>query len=477
MRWADCMEKSRNPSSAGWIRLVVAVRTFCDILWMMAVKKRYYIPLILVFLPFVLSQCVTGNQAEKEGILLDKYRKIILEGETETILASVPSNRPLLWYSSDESAVTVTQGGEITGVSSGNAIITAKTADGAYKTYCYVTVLIEIPKNVILCIGDGMGFEQVKAAGIFENGTEGSLSFESFEYQNDMTTFSASSAITDSAASATAMATGRKVNNGVLSIEIPGDGSELETLVEFFSQRGKKSGLVTTTHITNATPAAFGSHEQSRTNYEAIASDYVSSSRPNVLFGGGGFGITTEMTDSAGYHTVTDKTVFLSMDPSINERYSAQFGTDNMPYMYDSEEAAQYPELSDMTEKALAILGQDPDGFFLMVEGGRIDHACHDNNIEYAIYETIEFEDAVDRVLEWMEGRSDTVLIITADHETGGLLVTGNNGPGEKPTVTWSTDYHTGVEVPVYLSGCDENIVFGEFDNTHIYYALSDLYE
>ncbi|MBN2323971.1 MAG: alkaline phosphatase [Spirochaetes bacterium] len=441
-------------------------------------KKGYLILIVTVFIPLLLSQCVTGNQAAEEGILLDKYRKIVLAGETETIHASVQSNRPLLWYSSDESYVTVTQEGEITGVSSGNAVITAKTVDGAYKTYCYVTVLTEIPKNVILCIGDGMGFEQVKAAGIFENGTEGSLSFESFEYQNDMTTFSASSAITDSAASATAMATGHKVNNGVLSIEIPGDGSELETLVEFLSQRGKRSGLVTTTHITNATPAAFGSHEQSRTYYEAIALDYVGSSKPNVLFGGGGFGITTEMTNSAGYHTVTDKADFLATDPTGSIYYSAQFGTENMPYMYDYTPGTYpYPELSEMTEKALAILDQDPDGFFLLVEGGRIDHACHDNNIEYAIYETIEFEDAVDRVLEWMEGRSDTVLIITADHETGGLSVTSNNGQGEFPTVTWSTGYHTGVEVPVYLSGSDENIVFGDFDNTHIYYAISDLYE
>jgi alkaline phosphatase len=469
-------KKSPNPFSAGWIRLVVAVRTFCDILWMMAVKKRYYILLVLVFLPFVLSQCVTGNQAGEEGILLDKYRKIVLVGETETIHASVPLDKPIVWYSSNESAVTVTQAGDISGISSGNAVVTAKTVDCALKTSCYVTVLTVIPKNVILCIGDGMGFEQVKAAGIFKTGEEGSLSFESFEYQNDMTTFSASSAITDSAASATAMATGRKVNNGVLSIEIPGDGSELETLVEFFSQRGKRSGLVTTTHITNATPAAFGAHEISRTYYEAIALDYVSGTVPNVLFGGGGFGITTEMTDSAGYHTVTDKTVFLAMDPSTDDHYSAQFGTDNMPYMYDPE-AVTYPELSDMTEKALAILEQDPDGFFLLVEGGRIDHACHNNDIIRAIYETVEFEDAVNRVLDWMDDTDDTVLIVTADHETGGLLVTGNNGPGEIPTVTWSTDYHTGVEVPVYLSGCDENIVFGEFDNTHIYQVFSDFYE
>ena len=132
--------------------------------------------------------------------------------------------------------------------------------------------------------------------------------------------------------------------------------------------------------------------------------------------------------------------------------------------------------LSEMTDMALSVLEQDPDGFFLMVEGGRIDHACHANNIENTVYETIEFVDAVDRVLEWMAG-NEAVLIVTADHETGGLLVTANNGKDVMPTVEWSTDYHTGVDVPVYQDGSDESIVFGEFDNTHVYFAVSDLYE
>jgi len=437
--------------------------------------KRYLVVFITVSAAsLLLFQCTLGSRPEDRGVFLDKYRKIVLVGETETIHASAPPGERLVWHSSSDLVITVTQTGEITGLASGNAVVTAKTSNGAFETCCYVTVLNAIPKNIILCIGDGMGFEQVKAAGIFKNGEGGTLSFESLPYENDMTTCSASSAITDSAASATAMATGRKVSNGVVSVAIPGDGSELGTLLEFLEKKGKRTGLVTTTHITNATPAAFGAHEPSRSNYEAIALDYVNGSKPNVLFGGGGLGITAGMTDTAGYHTVTDKASFIAMDPASQSHYSAQFGTDNMPYVLDDSET--YPDLSGMTDMALSILAQDPDGFFLMVEGGRIDHACHNNNIEYAIYETIEFEDAVDRALEWMAG-NEAVLIVTADHETGGLLVTGNNGQGILPSVTWSTDYHTGVEVPAYLEGCGENILFGELDNTHIYYALSDLYE
>jgi alkaline phosphatase len=440
--------------------------------------KKYCVILLLLFTISLLLfwQCSLGNRTDDGGILLDKYRKIVLVGDVETIHATASStHQEIIWYSSDESVATVSDSGEVSGISSGNAIIHVGTEDGPYQQSCYVTVVADIPDNIILCIGDGMGFEQVKAAGIYKTGVSGSLEFESLEYANQMSTYSADNWITDSAASATAMATGHKVNNHVVSTAIPGDGSELVTVLEFLKDKGKSTGLVTTTHITDATPACFGAHEKSRTNYDAIASDYVNGSKPIVLFGGGGFGITAAMMESAGYHTVTTKDDFVAVDPLLSEYVSAQFGTDNLPYMYDED--TTYPDLSQMTEKALAILQQDDDGFFLLVEGGRIDHACHSNDIIRAIYETVEFEDAVSTVLTWMSGREDTLLIVTADHETGGLRVVVNNGPGVAPDVTWSTDYHTGAGVPVYASGSDENIIFGEFDNTHIYYAISDYFE
>ena len=108
----------------------------------------------------------------------------------------------------------------------------------------FVQLALSQPENIIFFIGDGMGFEQVKAAGMYANGVDGSLSFEAFPYQAEVTTSSANSSITDSAAAATAMATGFKVNNGVISMAYPGDGSELETLLEYFKNRGKSTGLV-----------------------------------------------------------------------------------------------------------------------------------------------------------------------------------------------------------------------------------------
>ena len=128
------------------------------------------------------------------------------------------------------------------------------------------------PNNVIFFIGDGMGYEQIFAAVCY---TAEPLSFEGFPYQAECTTYSASSSVTDSAAAGTALATGFKVNNGVISMAYPGDGSELLTLMEQAQDNSKSVGLVTTTYMTHATPACFGAHEPSRNNLSNIAIDYL----------------------------------------------------------------------------------------------------------------------------------------------------------------------------------------------------------
>src|SRR3989339_554510 len=162
--------------------------------------------------------------------------------------------------------------------------------------------------NIIIFIGDGMGFEHVKAAGMFENGDANTLLFESFPHNAKVTTYAANSDITDSGAAATAIATGHKVNRGVISMAYPGDERELETLLEYFKAKGKSTGLVSTAFITHATPAGFGAHSPSRDDYDNIADDYLSQTRPNILFGGGGNGITKEAAEAAGYTVITDNT-------------------------------------------------------------------------------------------------------------------------------------------------------------------------
>ena len=327
--------------------------------------------------------------------------------------------------------------------------------------------------NLILFIGDGMGFEQVKAAGMFRYGASGTLSFESFPYRAEVTTHAADSDIPDSAATGTAIATGRKVNLGVVSLAIPGDRSELLTVLEFMQACGKSTGLVTTTYMTHVTPACFAAHEPWRGNTRNIAHDYLFQTRPNVLFGGRApydLGITAASAEAAGYRVVADSTGLFSLDTETASRVSGQFWPSHLPYEYPHYPES-VPHLWEMTDVALRILDNDPDGFFLMVEGGRIDHCCHLEGIECVVHETVAFDDAVQTAVDWADGREDTLIVVTADHETGGLQVVRNNGMGEYPEVTWDPPVngarvHTGVDVPAYAWGRNAQMVSGTIDNT-----------
>jgi alkaline phosphatase len=323
--------------------------------------------------------------------------------------------------------------------------------------------------NAVLFIGDGMGHEQVRAAGIWATGEAGTLSFEAFPYRSRMTTHAASGALTDSAAAATAMATGTKVAVGVISLRIPGSGEALATILEDSQRMGKRTGLVTTTSISHATPAAFAAHEARRDNYLEIVSDYLRDSRPNVLFGGAAH-VTPRLAREAGYTVVSDAAELLALAPGSATFVSGQFGAGNMPYEIDG--LGPLPRLSEMTVAALRILDDDPEGFFLMVEGGRIDHAGHINSIAHAIGETIELSNAVQMAVEWAEGREDTLIIVTADHETGGLTVLQDHGAGVLPAVSWSTTGHTDQRVPVYGWGANASTVMGVADNSDIHTLL-----
>lgn len=320
------------------------------------------------------------------------------------------------------------------------------------------------PKNVIFFIGDGMGFEQVKAGNYYLGG---SLSFESFPYSGELTTYSANASVTDSAAAATALATGVKVDNGVISMAYPGDHSELETLLERFKDQGKSTGLVTTVYVTHATPAGFGAHEPDRNNYSQIANDYLTQTRPNVIYGGASY---MGGAAGAGYTVVTNRAEMLTYyDAAPETMLSGQFDPGDMPYEADYDyDTGTIPRLSEMTDAALSILDNDADGFFLMVEGGNIDHACHDNADKFAD-EVVEFANAVQEAIDWAAGRTDTLILICADHETGGLTVTGDNGAGNYPSVSWSSTGHTAANVPVYAWGENAELISGVMDNTEMF--------
>lgn len=324
-------------------------------------------------------------------------------------------------------------------------------------------------KNVILFIGDGMGPEHVRAAATYRSGPGGTLSFEAFPCSGSVATANADGGVTDSAAAATAMATGRKVRNAVVSVASPGDGSPLRTALELFKDAGRSTGLVTTSSISDATPAAFGAHRASRADLAGIDNDYLGGSRPNILFGGGK-SLAAGDASGAGYAVVRDRAELLALDTETHDRVAGLFGTDNLPYEADGP--GSLPRLSEMTGVALRILDNDPDGFFLMVEGGRIDHASHANDIARTIGETIELSNAVAAAVDWAGTRADTLIVVTADHETGGLRVLRSSAAGTLPTVSWSGSGHTAADVPVHARGFGADAVSGRIENTGIFRVI-----
>ena len=349
----------------------------------------------------------------------------------------------------------------------------------------------EAPKNVILFIGDGMGFEQVKAASLYAEGEREKLPFEPY-YVGEMTTHSldshrTSDHATDSAAAATAMATGHKTTNG--RIGTTPDGRELLTVLECLARRGKWTGLVTTVPMTHATPAGFAAHCDSRGDYEKIAADYFERSRPNVLFGAywaDGRGVTEAKARAAGYAVVRTweelaDFVRQSVGAADPPHVSGQFAAGQLPYEFDDanrqgEPTVTYdtaPHLSEMTSAAIQILSRGPDGFFLMVEGGTIDWACHANHIERTVAETVEFARAFQVVLDWAKGRQDALILVTADHECGGLKVRRAAPQGQLPEVVWTTGGHTGANVPIYAFGPGAERLEGVVDNTDLFRVMA----
>lgn len=331
-------------------------------------------------------------------------------------------------------------------------------------------------RNVILLIGDGMGAEQIKAAGLFANGKEGSLHMETLAHQALVATcpVEGPAKVTDSAAAGTALACGVKTHNGCLGVDAK--GKPVQSVLECFAAAGRRTGLVTTVNIEHATPAAFGSHVPSRKGMDEVARQYLADSRPDVLMGGveeKDTGITPENAQAGGYAVVTTREALSALKPAADLKVSGQFAKGYMPYEYDfatgqTDAYKTIPHLSEMTAKALDILSAGDKGFFLMVEGGKIDQAGHKNELERNIYETLEFDRAVQVVTAWAAQRTDTLVIVTADHETGGLAVVSPSAKGEMPQVTWLHKNHTGADVRAFATGVGADAITGKLDNTDI---------
>jgi alkaline phosphatase len=354
------------------------------------------------------------------------------------------------------------------------------------------------PKNVIILIGDGMGFEHLKAAGLYANGQAGSLFLESLPYRADVVTTPVPGdkikpgqvAITDSAAAATALATGHKVYNGVISMALPGDGKPYQTVLESFADQGKRTGLVSTAYITDATPAGFGAHAKGRGDRGDIVDCFLRTVRPDIILGGGDSNekanLTAETIAAAGYEIVTDRKGLAALKTGQGGRVFGLFGPGNVPYEGQKVAAATQPDqahlldmpsLSEMAKVALKDVSTRRQGFFLMIEGALIDKSAHRHELALSLSEVVEFDRTVRLVMDWARKRKDTLVIVTADHETGGLTVVRGAGKGNLPEVSWSTGGHTGANVPLFAWGVGARKVKGTLDNTDVYRLMMGTFE
>ncbi|MEH7121619.1 alkaline phosphatase [Bacillus sp. JJ1773] len=240
-------------------------------------------------------------------------------------------------------------------------------------------------------------------------------------------TYSANTEVTDSAAAGTAMATGVKTNNGMISTTP--DGKELKTILQAAEEAGKASGLVATSTITHATPAVFASHVASRANEADIAPQLLENG-VDVLLGGGKKYFPESLLNEAkarGYQFASNKEELANVKKS--DKLIGLFAEDGMAPELDRDESDE-PSLAEMTESALDALKQDKDGFFLMVEGSQIDWAGHDNDAAWAMKDSEAFEMAVAKAVDFAKKDGNTLVVVAGDHDTGGMSV-GGYGKGD----------------------------------------------
>ncbi|MDQ0857759.1 alkaline phosphatase [Bacillus sp. V2I10] len=340
-------------------------------------------------------------------------------------------------------------------------------------------------------------------------------------------TYSVNSEVTDSAAAGTAMATGVKTNNGMISTSP--DGKELKTILEASEEAGKASGLVATSTITHATPAVFASHVASRANEADIAPQLLEN-EVEVILGGGKKYFPDSLLNEAkeeGYKFVDDSKELANAEKT--DKLIGLFAEEGMAPELDRNETKQ-PSLAEMTEKSLDVLKKDKDGFFLMVEGSQIDWAGHDQDAAWAMKDSEAFEDALAEVLEFAKKDKNTLVVVAGDHDTGGMSVGGydkgdaklevlrnvtatgdfmvskltadrsnakevvkqyanidltdaenqkikvaskpdiaiNEVISKRALVGWSSTNHTGTDVPLYAFGPGSNLFSGLHNNTDL---------
>ncbi len=337
------------------------------------------------------------------------------------------------------------------------------------------------PLNIIIMIGDGMGLSQMSSAFFYGDKDP---NFARFPIVGLSRTSSSSDKITDSAAGATALSAGKKTYNGAIGLDAK--KKEVETLLEYFAKQGKKTGLVATSSITHATPASFYAHEKSRKSEKSIAKQLLDA--PVDFFAGGGqkfFNIGEGKNDlvaqlvAKGFYINTEE-----LDKKLPESDSGKYGyllaNNGMPKI--TEGRGDF--LTNASKLGIEALKDNEKGFFMMIEGSQIDWGGHANNATYVITETLDFDKAVGAVLDFAEKDGNTLVIVTADHETGGFTLKakykkipfgGLRADYDELDPSFSSRGHSGTMVPVLVYGPGQELFSGIYQNTDIHKKILEL--
>lgn len=333
-------------------------------------------------------------------------------------------------------------------------------------------------KNIIYMIGDGMGLAHVSMLQI-EGGYEPTV-FDQADNVALITTYSANNRVTDSAAAGTALASGFKTNNSMVGVTP--DSVAVRSIMEKAHDKGFATGIAVTCYLQHATPAAFYAHLMDRDDKQKANEDFVKSG-VDVAFGGGR--VYFERFDSLYVQTLTDAGYKVLLDEvelatAEGDKVIGLFADRSMNKILEGR--GEY--LANATEKALELLDANVkknkrEGFVLMVEGSKIDFRSHDGESPAILAEMQDFQKAIEVAKKYVDEHPGTLLVVTADHETGGMTINSGNSNFRMAEsgieYKYSTISHTGVMVPVYLYGTGAEVVNGVMDNTELSWALQRL--
>lgn len=325
------------------------------------------------------------------------------------------------------------------------------------------------PKNIIFLIGDGMGVSQV-FAGITAN--KGQLFIENCRHIGFSKTQSANKYITDSAAGGTALACGVKTYNGAIGVD--SDTVKVKSILEEAEEKGLATGLVSTSAITHATPASFIAHQPSRNMYEDIAADFLKTDID--VFIGGGYDHFTKRKDGRNLANELQEKGY-TVESDLDKITSVKSG--KLAGLTAGVHNGRMGERGNMlpmaTSTAIDILDNNDKGFFLMIEGSQIDWGGHASSTVYIVEDMLDFDKAVGQALEFASKDGETLVLITADHETGGMALTGGDINKGIVKADYPTTNHTAVMVPVFAYGPGAEAFMGIMENTDINQKMKKL--